>query len=610
MRTTGGKGSKRWAFAVLLLAGAPLLAAWGSTPSSQSARDMSSHTVSGGVVSMAEGAQGTPNYIMPFHPSEYSSLANNELTNLIWPNLYFNESGPGGQGISEPLSLAEPPVFSHNDSVVTVTLKNYKWSDGTPVSSRDIVFFMNLLKANKLSWNAYVPGNMPGNIVSYRATSPRTVVFHLTGSFNPVWFTEDQLSEIVPLPQQAWDKTSTSSPVGNYDETTHGAVAVYNYLFKQGQDIASYDTNPLWRVVDGPWALSTFDTNGTVTLVPNRQFSGPDKPKISKFELLSFTSDSSEYSTLLSGQMSVGYVPATDIASKGQATAAGFNLVTSYIEATNFLSLNYDSPVTGRLVKQLYLREALNHLMNQAQVVKVLLSGAGYADYGPIPPRPTSPYAAPIQRTDPFPFSIAAARKLLTSHGWHIPSSGAATCAKPGTGSSECGPGVAAGTHLTFQLIYASGSAYLTGEMENFKSSASLAGIVLNLSALPFNSIVSAICGTAECDSPGWQIANWGVGFANQFSGAYPTGGNVFLGHVGLDYPAPAELRHLIELTHTAPASRAVSVMQQYDTYLTRQAPVVWQPLTDYVNAVVHNLRGLVFYASGMISPQNWYFVK
>jgi hypothetical protein len=39
--------------------------------------------------------------------------------------------------------------------------------------------------------------------------------------------TGKMLSEVPLLPQQAWDKTSATGEVGNYDGTTAGAKAVY-----------------------------------------------------------------------------------------------------------------------------------------------------------------------------------------------------------------------------------------------------------------------------------------------------------------------------------------------------------------------------------------------
>ena len=67
---------------------------------------------------------------------------------------------------------------------------------------------------------------------------------------------------------------------GNYDQTTAGAKAVYAFLQKQGGDMATFTTNPLWKVVDGPWQLSAFSSDGDYAYVPNKNYSGPDKPTL------------------------------------------------------------------------------------------------------------------------------------------------------------------------------------------------------------------------------------------------------------------------------------------------------------------------------------------
>ena len=91
------------------------------------------------------------------------------------------------------------------------------------------------------------------------------------------------------MPQHAWDKTSLAGKVGNYDETTEGAKAVYGFLQKQGGDMSTFGTSPLWKVVDGPWKLGTFESSGYYSWVPNKNYSGPDKPILDKVAWTPFT---------------------------------------------------------------------------------------------------------------------------------------------------------------------------------------------------------------------------------------------------------------------------------------------------------------------------------
>ena len=234
--------------------------------------------VSGGTATYAELPGATPNYIFPMLTAAYYSVANIEqFQRLSFRSLYWIGNAQGQPVVDPSMSLAALPVYSKNDSVVTITLGNYKWSDGQPVTTRDIAFWINLLKANKTSFAAYIPGEFPDNLKSYKIVNAKTIVLTLNGSYNPTWFTYDQLSQITPLPTQAWDKTSASGKVGNYDETTSGATAVFNFLTAQSKDIATYGTNPLWKTVDGPWTAGQLPVGRVRQVRGQPGLRGPDQ---------------------------------------------------------------------------------------------------------------------------------------------------------------------------------------------------------------------------------------------------------------------------------------------------------------------------------------------
>ena len=55
------------------------------------------------------------------------------------------------------LSLAKPPVF--NGTKVTINLKRYMWSNGTPVTAQDVMFWLNMMKAEPAQTTAPTPGS-------------------------------------------------------------------------------------------------------------------------------------------------------------------------------------------------------------------------------------------------------------------------------------------------------------------------------------------------------------------------------------------------------------------------------------------------------------------
>ena len=96
--------------------------------------------------------------------------------------------------------------------------------------------------------------------------------------------------------------------------------------------------------------------------------------------------------------------------------------------------INFNSPNAGYLFRQLYIRQALQDLVDQPQDVKFAYHGNATASYGPVPLAPSSPFTTSYERSNPYPFSVADAGSLLRSHGWAVHSGGTDTCAKSATG--------------------------------------------------------------------------------------------------------------------------------------------------------------------------------
>jgi len=133
----------------------------------------------------------------------YYSVANSsDFSYSFYPPLYW--FGDHGEPVlDESLSFATLPVYSDNNTVVTVNLKHWMWSNGKPITARDIIFWMNLLSAVTdpaapslgsssapgPGWGALVLGAFPQNVVSYSQTGTYSVQFKLNRSYNPTWFT-------------------------------------------------------------------------------------------------------------------------------------------------------------------------------------------------------------------------------------------------------------------------------------------------------------------------------------------------------------------------------------------------------------------------------------
>ncbi len=192
--------------AVLVLAGCSSASGGGGGGGSTA----SGPRLRGGTAYFAEEPLTPPTYIFPLVSGEYFTVENtSDFQTLMYQPLYWF-GDKGSPTIDYHLSIGNVPLFSDGDRVVTITLKHERWSDGEAVSARDVVFWVNLLKANKDEWASYVPGGFPDNVVSVTAVNTTTVRLRLNAGYNPTWYTYNELSQITPLPV-AWDRTSLST---------------------------------------------------------------------------------------------------------------------------------------------------------------------------------------------------------------------------------------------------------------------------------------------------------------------------------------------------------------------------------------------------------------
>jgi peptide/nickel transport system substrate-binding protein len=597
-------------------AGAPAAPASGGPP------------VQGGTAYFAEQPLTPPTYIFPLVSGQYFTTANtNDLQTLLYLPLYWYGDS-GGTSIDYGLSIGDQPVYSDGNRVVTITLKHYVWSDGETVSARDVGFWINLLKANKADWASYVPGGFPDNVVSWTALSPDTVQLRLNASYNPTWFTYNELSQITPLPI-AWDRTSLAAPApspaaANLPDTTPaGAQAVYAFLNGQATRLASYGSSPVWSVVDGPWRLTSLTSDGTATFVPDRSYSGPDKPHLAKFVELPFTSAAAEFSVLKAGpasggpdssgnQISVGYVPANDLPQQPALRSQGYQLVRDIPFGFDYFEPNFNNPTVGPILRQLYFRQAFQHLVDQPGWIHAYYDGLGVPTYSPVPASPANPYSDASASVNPYPFSLPAAKTLLAAHGWKVVPGGVSTCSRPGSGTGECGAGVRAGQPLSFTLMYPSGLPYTDDSMIDLQSVARQAGIQISLDEVTTDTVTATIEPCAPSSSAcSWELGQYGSAWIFE-PDHYPSGEEIFqtgaLGNVN-NYSDPA-VDSLIEATTTAPASGAQAALNAYADQVRLLLPDFWQPSPGTLVTVSSNLRGFTPNAYGFISPQEWYFTK
>jgi peptide/nickel transport system substrate-binding protein len=562
----------------------------------------------GGTITVGQLSKQAPTDIFPLVDSlSCTTPTLNFIQNQYIP-LY---AGPNGStpAINSGLSAAELPRYSHGDRTVTITLKaGLRWSDGKPVQIADVVFYIDLLKAaiNETSsnWCQYSPGEFPENVASFTTEGTRTLILQLAHAVNPRWFTANQLQDvgagIYPLPSQDWN---VDAPAGQHitDWATNPADAtkIYDYLHAQGRNAADFASRPLWRVVDGPFTLSRFDpSNRSYALVPNRHYGLKPKPYASQIDVSTYADPSAMLEALKSGAIEIAPIDADTqlgaiptLRRHGYSVFGGpqwgwFGGVINYRDATDDF---------GAVISQPYMRQAFAELLDQAAIIKRVYHGWAVPAHGPIPSAPRSPEVTASAAAAPWPYDPAQAVATLRAHGWRVRPGGQTICAKPGSGSGECGAGIPSGTpiKLVWANVASSSSSSSVGTLESaiFASEARrMAGIEISFVSGKFSFLTAEYNDQNPAASA--HVNDWGVNnFGGVYTDYYPTqagllslGGSLNLG----GYSDPTADR----LMAASVSGRSPLAISDEVSYLSRAYPVLYMPDQDWITAVSNSVGG------------------
>jgi peptide/nickel transport system substrate-binding protein len=568
----------------------------------------------GGDIYFAEGPGASPNYIFPYVGCANFSVANlNQFQFLMYRPVYWFGLG-ASTAVDYNLSTAKQPVFSDGDKTITITMKGWKFSDGQTVNAESVMFFLNMYKADPTSYCGYNAGyGIPDQLSSANGAG-NTITLKFKASVSPNWILYNYLSELSPMPE-AWDKTSASAAAGSGNcatgawgaaSTNTACKAVEKFLDAQSTNTATY-TDAMWQTVDGPWKLTSFDNLGNAEFVPNPSYSGPQKPYVNAVYLKSYTTASAEESDLYANKLTIGFVDPSVLPSAAPTIGAvgrnvgilqgKYTLMTGAAWSTNYAPLNLSSsdPKAAEL-SQLYIRQALQEAVDQPLIIKSVDKNYGVVTCGPIPPGAPTSISATI--SCPYPYSLSTAKALLTEHGWKV-ENGVQTCTSPGTASSDCGKGIAAGATLNFAIIWASGLPSLDQTLNAEISAWGQIGINFSHTESSFNNVVT------QCSGHSFQICMWGAGwiYAPDY---YPSGEALFV--PGASFNVGSYNDPMMTTLVKQSISEDVS-LTAFGNYAAAQLPVLWEPNPLSTAEVSTSLHGVMpVNPLGNLMPEYYYF--
>jgi peptide/nickel transport system substrate-binding protein len=581
----------------------------------------------GGTITQGQLTGQTPTYIFPIAPGAQTSTGTISLLTSLFMPLY---AGPAGAEpkVNYALSAANPLKFSDGNKTVTIPIKpGLKWSDGTPIVANDVVFWFDLLKAaikeSPANWGQYTPGLMPDNVKSISTSGKYNVVMHLDQAYNPGFFLNNNLQDtnnVYPLPSTAWNVDSAGGPHLNNWSDPAVAKKIYDYLNKAGASVATFASNPLWKVVSGPFKLKSFSaTNSSYTLVPNPSYGGTPKSMASQVQVQTYTGFTSELNAMRGGGLDVAVgIDPSQLAEAGSLKSQGIDIFGGPGWGWFGGQINFKDTTEhfDKVISQLYVREAISHLIDQAAIIKGVYKGAAVPAYGQTPSAPDSPYAPPSATHPTFAYNPSEAVSLLKSHGWKVVPNGTTTCVKPGTSAGECGAGIPAGTPISFVWANQPSSASTTGALESevvASEAKKAAGINIQLQTKTFNFLISNY---NDANPAAAKYTNdWGVNnFGGLFTDFYPTAEGTWNPGAGFNtgaYNNPTANKLMEASAHGGD----INAVKSEATYISANPPVFFMPDYDYLLAV--NSKNVGSQPDGWTSmtqqqwyPQYWYQVK
>ena len=523
--------------------------------------------------------------------------------------------------------------MSNGDKTVTVTLKNWKWSDGESVTSRDVEFWMNMMFARegqlvrlharllpRQRGLGRLPQRQHGGVPPEEGGQPDLVPLQRAVPGHP---DAHRLGPHVCPP----GATPTPSTPNLPDTTPAGVAKVYNYLNTQATNVASYATSPLWSVVDGPWKLQSFTTPVRSPSCPTRPTAArPSRrcPSSSRCPSPRTRPASTRSSRGARSALSMAELPDEYLPQLKSIEGEGYNAVNFTDFSFSYFPLNLGNPTFGPVFRQLYFRQAFQHLVDGPGWMEKILGGYAVPTYGPVPTAPLSPLVDSYERNNPYPFSVSDAAKLLKAHGWtNVGSGPGGYCAKPGSGPGECGAGVPKGLQLKFNLIperlgghgRGDGGPQVPGRPGRDRPRAD------HRSLCPGRRQGHRLRPDGGRPSPAQPSAPGRLSTGAPAGSTPPTScprarrssTRVRRRLLGLQRPRgrQADRRH-----HHGPASLTIPNMHAYEDYMAKQLPVVFfptatgNPTSAAIDLISKHLGGFINNVYTNLTPETWYLTK
>jgi peptide/nickel transport system substrate-binding protein len=284
--------------------------------------------------------------------------------------------------------IAESWDLSDDKKTVTFHLfEGLKWSDGQPITSKDVKYSFEVLGGNGLLFTSYTD-----NVSSIETPDDATVVVHMKkpdtriigGIF--IWI----------IPEHVWGKQTVKQLTGSYRPE-------------------------LPMVGSGPYIVTEFDTNRIVRMERNPNWRG-DRPAFDEIQWIKYGSSDAVERALTLGEIDlITEVEAStfDRLSKTENIKAVKSPSPSFTELAFNMCPRDICPDAkyNPAVQDLAVRQAIGFAVDREKINQIAARGTSFAGHGLLPSYYKDFYTQPEGDLD-YPYDPDKANQLLDEAGW------------------------------------------------------------------------------------------------------------------------------------------------------------------------------------------------
>jgi oligopeptide transport system substrate-binding protein len=293
-----------------------------------------------------------------------------------------------GQGLQLHGDLAQTWKISNGGKRYTFHLRpNLKFSDGSPLTSRDVKFSLErILNPKTASPGSYLFSDIVGaprfssgkakSVSGIETPDTRTVAIRLTAP-------ETYFINILAMP--------------------YARIMKPAQVAKYGKAISRH---PLGS---GPFKLKSWVAGQKIVLVRNSRYYDHSRPYLNEVDVGVNVNDQTRVLEFQRGDLSISDIPAAAYAQLAQSSKWKPYLVTNHDASTYYVGMkNLQKPFRDKRVRQ-----ALNYAVDKRRLVQ-LLNGRAIVAHGVIPP----PLPGYDSNAKPYAHDPAKAKQLLKQAGY------------------------------------------------------------------------------------------------------------------------------------------------------------------------------------------------